>query len=68
MFKKYVNFFYAPNKYIKNGKSYAKNDTFCFKGKNNRATRAARTFGSFLWRALQNEKVELSIDTQTYNC
>ena len=51
--------------YVKNGKSYAKNDTFCFKGENNRA---ARTFGSFLWRALQNEKVELSIGTQMYNC
>ena len=54
--------------YVKSGKSYAKNDTFCFKGKNNRAARAAHSFGSFLWRALQNEKMELSIGTQMYNC
>ena len=33
--------------YVKNGKSYAKNDTFCFKGKNNRAARAARTLVHF---------------------
>jgi len=48
----------TPQMSVENSKSYAKNDTFCFKGKNNRAARAARTFGSFLSRALQNETVE----------